>query len=148
MQPAKTKVRITLESRQDDEVTLHTYMGDWAVRNHSAFLLYEETEDDCKLKTTVRWDEELRELKITRRGDVETEHHFVQGARRRGEYRFTGSRLVMETETEYLAMVSDAGSQSALKLPLTIEWKYRLWMSEEPVGYFQLRLHIQEVMES
>ena len=137
-----------MESRQDDEVSVHTYTGDWAVRNRAAFLLYEEVEDDRKLRTTVRWDEELRELKITRRGDVETEHHFVQGARRRGEYRLTGSRLLMETETDHLAMATDAGAQSALELPMTIEWKYRLWMSEEPVGYFQLRLHIQEVIES
>ncbi|MFS0724739.1 DUF1934 domain-containing protein [Paenibacillus sp. 1P07SE] len=146
MQSAKTKVKMTLESRHDDELSVHTYSGDWAVRNRSAFLIYEELEEGRRLRTTVRWDDGLRELKITRRGDVETEHHYVQGARRRGEYRITGARLEMETETDYLALAPD--SESAHELPVTIEWKYRLWMSGEPVGYFQLKMHIQEVIES
>lgn len=146
MRAAKTKVQITLQSRQDDELSIHTYEGDWAVRNRSAFLVYEEVDEDRRLRTTVRWDPALQELKITRRGDVETEHHFVCGARRRGEYRVSGARLLMETETDELQVTGGADAKASLELPVTMEWKYRLWMSEESVGYFQLRLHIQEVI--
>ncbi|GGG25151.1 DUF1934 domain-containing protein [Paenibacillus abyssi] len=153
MRSAKRKVHITLESRQEDEVTMHEYVGEWVQKHRSVFLLYEESEEDGQVRTTVRWNEE--ELKITRRGDVETEQTFAPGVRRPGVYRTANVAFAMETVTDGLSFYADApGSDSdaagdgvPFDLPLTIEWGYTLWMNEQHIGRFQIRLKIEEVSE-
>ncbi|MBD2845592.1 DUF1934 domain-containing protein [Paenibacillus sp. IB182496] len=143
----KRKVRIALESRQEDEVTRHAYAGEWVLRGRSAFLHYEEEEDGGRVRTVMRWGED--EIKITRRGDVETEQTFVPNARRGGSYRMGGLSFPMETVTDAIAFrdpqaQGEGARRDSMALPLTIEWSYSLWMEDQQIGRFEIRLDIWE----
>ncbi|XEC94870.1 DUF1934 domain-containing protein [Paenibacillus tarimensis] len=150
----KRKVRIALESRQEDEVTEHEYIGEWVNKNKSVYLQYEEdSEGEAeRTRTTVRWNGE--ELKIMRRGTVQTEQTFALGKRRSGEYGTRDVRFAMETVTHSLTFSGERGSsaeqasggeEAAFRLPVTVDWSYTLWMDHQHIGRFQIRLRIQEV---
>ncbi|MBJ6360677.1 DUF1934 domain-containing protein [Paenibacillus sp. GCM10012307] len=147
MNKKKRKVRIRLESRQEDEVTVHDYEGEWIPKPRSAYVLYEEREEgQDPVRTTVRIGR--GELTISRRGHIRSEQRFIEGLRQPGAYSTPGIQFKLETVTEQLTVLQgDHGEQGAPELPLDIAWSYTLWMNGQHIGRFQLRLQIQEVDE-
>lgn len=145
MRRQKQLVRIRLESRQEDEQTIHEYEGEWIIKGRSSYLLYEESDEGGQsVKTTIRIGP--NELSIVRRGAVVSEQRYVEGLRQAGEYSTKGLRFRLETETEHLSVTgAPAGEGPRLQLPLDIAWSYTLWMDEQHIGRFELRLYIQEV---
>ncbi|WP_028560251.1 DUF1934 domain-containing protein [Paenibacillus pinihumi] len=145
MKSNKRKVRIRLESRQEDEVTVHEYEGEWIPKFRSAYVLYEEREEgQDPVRTTVRIGK--GELVISRRGHIRSEQRFVEGLRQPGEYSTPDIQFHLETVTEQLTLLQgDSGQQGAPELPADVAWSYTLWMNGQHIGRFQLRLQIQEV---
>ncbi|PZD96461.1 DUF1934 domain-containing protein [Paenibacillus sambharensis] len=136
-------VRIVLESSQEGaapSMTRHT--GLLYNKPKSIFIRYDEQEqqggESAAVGTTIRWDGQ--ELKLIRRGAVESEQSFVAGRRTGGIYRSALAEFRLETETTYLTVVTP---QEAL-LPIAMEWHYQLWLSGEHAGQFQIRLTLQE----
>ncbi|RXZ79999.1 DUF1934 domain-containing protein [Paenibacillaceae bacterium] len=139
MRSDRRKVRITLESVQDSEVTVHHYEGFLIKKERYVYLQYDETEAGAAtVNTTVRWNRQ--ELKIIRRGDVDSEQTFIPGLRQKGEYRTPEMRFALETVTDELIIEGD----SIDNMPLLIQWSYTLWMESQHVGRFQIRLQVQE----
>ncbi|CAM4468550.1 DUF1934 domain-containing protein [Paenibacillus tarimensis] len=135
-------VRIVLESSQEGAsptITRHT--GLLYNKPKSIFIRYDEQEqggEGATVGTTIRWDGQ--ELKLIRRGAVESEQSFVAGRRTGGAYRSDLADFRIETETTYLTV---AAPPEAL-LPITMEWRYELWLSGEHAGQFQIRLTLRE----
>lgn len=140
----KQLVRVRLESRQEDERTVHEYDGEWVIKERSGYLLYEEhDEGGHPVKTTIRVRPD--ELSIVRRGAVVSEQRYIKGLRQAGEYSTKGLRFRLETVTDLLTITSAKAADSGLlPLPLDISWSYTLWMDEQHIGRFELRLYIEE----
>jgi uncharacterized beta-barrel protein YwiB (DUF1934 family) len=133
------QVGIKLESRQDGEETVTEYTGTMFRKPNAVYLRYEETDEDGSgSSVTVRFGG--GELKITRRGEVDSEQSFSLGMRKSGSYQSQIMRLSLETETDHLQITEGESGG----LPVTLEWRYELWINEEWTGRFDLRLHIQE----
>jgi uncharacterized beta-barrel protein YwiB (DUF1934 family) len=135
----QVRVGIRLESSQEEETTITEYKGTLYRKPHAVFLRYEETgEDGSRSAVTVRFDGGV--LRIVRRGEVDSEQSYAVGKRLAGSYKSPYMKLGLETDTDHLQMTGgDRGG-----LPVTLEWRYGLWVNEEWMGRFDLRLYIQE----
>ncbi|MBB3114658.1 uncharacterized beta-barrel protein YwiB (DUF1934 family) [Paenibacillus phyllosphaerae] len=149
----KARVRITLESDIDGTKERNYFTGDWYRKDSTIFIRYEEDDETYgNVRTLVRWRE--GELKVKRQGGVEAEQMFVAGRRLNGSYTSAHARFPLETETSLLWMQSgdftDRGMVEEVPrptLPMMLEWRYVLWIGEESVGQFKLRLFAETMKE-
>lgn len=144
---SKAFVRITLDSTADGEKLSRTLDGEWYYRNNGIYVKYEEEDEGNRVRTLVSWKNGV--LKVTRRGDAESEQSFALGDRLPGYYANGQVRLNLDSETTLLRVVSDTipgADERALPqpaLPLVLEWHYNLWSEDEPAGRFIVRLHAE-----
>ncbi len=145
---AKASVRITLDSTANGEKLSRTLNGEWYYRNNGIYVRYEEEEEGRVVRTLVSWKDGV--LKVTRRGDAESEQTFAPGARLPGYYANAQVRLNLDTETTLLRVVSEmtAGETERPALPLVLEWHYKLWSADEHAGDFVVRLHAERIEPS
>ncbi|MFD0674524.1 DUF1934 family protein [Cohnella sp. GCM10027633] len=144
---SKALVRITLDSTADGEKLSRTLNGEWYYRNNGIYVKYDEEDEGNSVRTLVSWKNGV--LKVTRRGDAESEQSFALGDRLPGYYANGQVRLNLDSETTLLRVVSDTipgSDEHALPLPtlpLVLEWHYKLWSADEPAGQFIVRLHAE-----
>lgn len=142
----KRKANITLETRQGEEVVASSYTGDWYKKGHADYVSYLEPSGDggpAPIRALAKWNGE--ELKITRRGGTESEHLFAAGRRCRGHYSSAQTQFALETVTQQLVARE---RQREGRPELTLEWSYELWVEDYMAGLLELRLHIQEAIET
>lgn len=142
---SKASVRIALDSTANGEKLSRELDGEWYYRNNGIYVRYTEEDEGNTVRTLVSWKDGT--LKVTRRGDAESEQTFALGDRLPGYYANAQVRLNLDTETTLLRVVSDmeaGGSEDAPNrptLPLLLEWHYKLWSADEHAGDFIVRLH-------
>ncbi|MFC5529076.1 DUF1934 domain-containing protein [Cohnella yongneupensis] len=144
---SKASVRIMLDSTADGEKLSRTMNGEWYYRNNGIYVKYTEVDEGNSVRTLVSWKDGA--LKVTRRGDAESEQTFALGSRLPGYYSNGQVRLNLDTETTLLRVVADTlpgmdeASDPQPALPLLLEWHYTLWSAEEPAGTFIVRLYAE-----
>lgn len=142
----KRRAHITLETRQGEAVAVSSYTGDWYKKGRADYVSYVEPAGDdgaAPIRALARWDGE--ELKITRRGGTQSEHLFAAGRRCRGRYSSAQTQFALETVTLQLLARERQGEG---RPELTLEWRYELWVEDYMAGLLELRLHIQEAIET
>lgn len=134
---SNTPVQIELTSSVDGEVVRHRYDGDLYRKGQAVYVRYiEHDETGTETRTLLKLTEQ--EIKLTRRGQVESEQSFALQERRRGYYQTSMGRLPLVTETLAMEVVLGAESCSAV-------WSYSLHIADEPAGLFKLKIMIREV---
>lgn len=135
----KRRVLIALESAQDGGArTVQTFRGEFYPKDKSVYVRYvEQDELHGPVRTLLRYSGD--ELRLTRRGGVESEQVFAPGSRRTGSYKSPHLSFSLETGTTELTAEQGEGG-----LPLTLRWSYTLHIGDRESGRFQLRLHIRE----
>lgn len=129
-------VNIELLSIMDEERIEQRYQGELIRRGDTNYLRYtEKDEEGEEIRTVVKLAE--REIKITRRGQVESEQLFVLHERKKGQYRTKMGRLWIETDTLTMDMKLEDGLGE-------VAWSYSLYVADEPAGLFQITLNIRE----
>ncbi|MGU3473610.1 DUF1934 domain-containing protein [Paenibacillus sp. D51F] len=136
----RVAVLIAIRSSQDGETAPPvTHKGEFFAKGKSRYIRYEERDElHGAVRTLIRWSGD--EIRLTRRGGVESEQTFAAGSNREGSYASGHLAFRMTVETEALSAEGAAGGL----LPLTLAWTYRLRIEDQLSGRFQLRLHIQE----
>lgn len=132
-----TPVEIELTSSVDGEVVRHRYGGDLYRKGQAFYVRYiEQDESGGETRTLVKLSEQ--EIKITRRGQIESDQSFSLQERRRGYYQTVMGRLPLVTDT--LSMDVRLGEDSCSAV-----WSYSLHIADEPAGLFKLKIMIREV---
>jgi uncharacterized beta-barrel protein YwiB (DUF1934 family) len=143
-------VSVELETRhQGGMPDIRRYAGLLYPKPRGQYLVYEEEAGSDagaeQTRTTVRLDGE--ELKLVRRGAVESEQTFAAGRVTLGSYRLPHGTFELETHTHALRVDSGApGMETEWPRPLnvTAAWRYDLKLGGEPAGEFEIRLSIWE----
>lgn len=147
----KRQVRLRIISEQDHETTEHHADAVLYRKPGAIYLRYNEPEGSMggPVTTTVKADS--ADLKLIRRGAVESEQLFAAGRTLAGYYRSPHIDFPMKTYTYSLDIhwshldggKADGGVE---RLPLsgTIRWKYDLYANDEYIGQFAIVLDIQE----
>lgn len=132
----KRAVRIRIESKTGAEHQVHTAEGELYRKNDAYYLRYPEPDPAWGRTTvTVRWDD--GGIKVTRRGDVESDLTFRSGTRTFGTYALPQGRLELECYTN--------GIERRLTDGLgTMSWSYDLYTDGTHAGRIRLRLAIEE----
>jgi len=130
-------VRIELRSIWDGEQTEHRYIGELYHKGAAIYVRYSELDDEGagETRTLVKLTEQ--EIKVTRRGQVESEQLYVLHEQRRGFYRTDLGTLPVVTHTSELSLQRMDGVYTAA-------WTYSLHIAEESAGNFNLKLTIRE----
>jgi len=148
---ASIAVAVELETRhQGGQPDVRRYSGLLYNKPRGQYLVYEEEAEGGaargeRTRTTIRWDGE--ELKLVRRGAIESEQIFALGRHTAGSYRLPQGTFALETETHELRVDSGGSSHAAewpRPLKVTAFWRYDLKLGGEPAGYFEIRLTIWE----
>ena len=150
---ASIRVAVELETRhQGGKPDVRRYAGLLYRKPRGHYLVYEEaaadgteTADGERTKATIRWDGE--ELKLMRRGAVESEQTFAAGRVTTGSYRLPQGAFELETRTHELRLESGAASAAAewpRPVKATASWRYDLKLGGEAAGNFEIRLTIWE----
>jgi uncharacterized beta-barrel protein YwiB (DUF1934 family) len=139
----KVPVRIQLESDSDGEKLSQQLTGEWYAKGRAVYLRYEESEDSRTVRTLLMWKD--GQLRLTRKGDVESEQTFSAGGKFEGFYRAETVRFELETVTSLLRIVAsgeegEEGEPPTPALPMLFEWHYELWTGGEKAGLFKVRL--------
>lgn len=110
--------------------------GELYARNGSYYLRYTEPDQDFGRTTaTVKWDE--RQVKVIRRGGVESELTFVAGERTAGAFALPQGRVRLEVVT--LGVERDMNEGLG-----TLAWSYDMYTDGDYAGRMRLRLVIEE----
>ena len=132
----RISVRIKLVSTWDDERIEQDYRGELYRRGSAIYVRYtEQDEQGGKTRTVVKLSE--REIKIMRRGEIESEQTFVLHHKRKGHHRTPAGTLPIVTDTRSMRLEQQNGRWTAA-------WSYILYVADEPAGNFNLKLNIQE----
>lgn len=145
-------VAVELETRhQGGEPEIRRYAGLLYPKPRGSYLVYEEAADaGVQTRTTVRFGD--GELKLVRRGAVESEQAFAAGRVTLGAYRLPSGIFELETRTHALRVDTGAPDEQGLgmaaewprPLDVTAAWQYDLKLGGEPAGIFEIRLTIRE----
>lgn len=151
----KLPVLITIDSRQDDERVTQRVEGELYRKGSYFYIRYIETEpqpervkrrsdssaDASRTQVTLKVSENL--IKLTRRGQVESEQSFSLGARQNGYYRSSAIRFLLTTVTSKLSWDEPWPFEGPLQFDeLRIAWSYQLYIEERCTGKFNIRLRI------
>ncbi|UHA75245.1 DUF1934 domain-containing protein [Paenibacillus sp. 481] len=165
--PDKLQVYITVRSRQDEEQVVQRIVGDLYRKGDSFFLRYvepapeqegvkrrrgsksetasQQTSDDSTTGTTqVTMKISKDQMKLIRRGHVESEQTFDMKQRQTGFYRSPVMRFLMTTETTKLDLGAAWPFEGPLQFEqLELEWAYRLYIEDQCTGQFDLLLRLR-----
>lgn len=141
----KQQIWIKLESAQEDETVSQQMSGEWYVKGKAFYITYEEQSEAGAVRHLLRY--EPNELKVFRRGAVESEQVFRLHEQRRGYYDNRLIKLEVEAYTHQLA-IKDQHDGVVLglpsRLPFSLYWDYELFVGEQSTGRFKLRLVLRE----
>jgi uncharacterized beta-barrel protein YwiB (DUF1934 family) len=132
----KRRVRIRIESRQDEQETLLLAEGDLYPKGDRFYIRYEEPDSELG-RTSTMLKLESGQIRIIRQGDVESEQTFVRGERRIGFYQTVQGRLELEMHTHDLVSEVIQGIG-------WVSWSYDLYVQGEPAGLYTIKLWIRE----
>ncbi len=147
-------VAVELQTRhQGGEPEIRRYAGLLYPKPRGPYLVYEEAGDAGagggeQTRTTVRFAD--GELKLVRRGAVESEQTFAAGRVTLGSYRLPNGVFELETRTHALRVDTGASDEQGMAaewqrpLDVTAAWQYDLKLGGEPAGNFEIRLTIRE----
>jgi uncharacterized beta-barrel protein YwiB (DUF1934 family) len=123
---------LCIESRSDGQTVTQNIQADMYVKGNAYFIRYLETEGGIgRISATVRIQQD--EIRILRRGDMESEMMFVAGMNKHGWYALPQGRIELETRTsEIIVQWSDAGGHAS--------WSYELMVDGQSSGFFELKL--------
>lgn len=130
------QVQLTLQSDQDGEQSTTQFIGQAFQKGSSLYIRYTESADTLQqeVRTVVKIDD--HEVKIMRRGAVESDQTFRQEERLPGSYRSPFATFTLLTHTRQLTQVLDGHLGR-------VNWEYELYVHEELTGTFKISLHIQ-----
>ena len=104
----RISVRIKLVSTWDDERIEQDYRGELYRRGSAIYVRYtEQDEQGGKTRTVVKLSE--REIKIMRRGEIESEQTFVLHHKRKGHHRTPAGTLPIVTDTRSMRLEQQNG---------------------------------------
>lgn len=141
----KQHVWIEFESTQDNETVSQQMPGEWYIKGKAFYITYEEQSDAGTIKHLLRY--EPTELKVMRKGAIESEQIYRVHEMRQGYYDNRIVKLDLQAYTHQLA-IRDPFDQIVLglpsKLPFSLIWEYELYIGEQSTGRFKLRLLLKE----
>lgn len=130
------QVQLTLQSDQDGEQSTTQFIGQAFQKGSSLYIRYTESADPLQqeVRTVVKIDD--HEVKIMRRGGVESDQTFRQEEQLPGSYRSPFMTFALSTHTTQLTQELDGHLGR-------VNWEYELYVHEELTGTFKISLHIQ-----
>jgi len=143
----KRQVRIRLESVQSigdsgDDTTVHEAKGDLYFKSGTCYLRYNDPGDESgQTMVTIRIDP--GELKVIRRGTVESEQAFVPNREVIGHYRSPLAKFRMTSLTKTME-VWLSGPADSDRAGGAVSWIYDLYVGDELVGRFHNKLEFKE----
>jgi len=143
----KRQVRIRLESVQSSgeavsESTVHEAKGDLYYKSGTCYLRYNDPGDESgQTMVTIRISP--GELKVIRRGTVESEQAFVPNREIIGHYRSPLAKFRMTSLTNVME-VWLSGAADSEHAAGAVSWIYDLYVGDELVGRFHNKLEFKE----
>lgn len=133
--PDKADVTLTIQSRSAGQEMKQTVPAVRYWKEGRLFLHYSETDAEMGRTTTlIRATPE--EIRILRRGDVQSEQVFRLGQKSTGYYETPFGRMELETQTHKL-------STDLQEVTGTLSWVYDLNVSGSHAGTFALTLEFR-----
>ena len=117
---------IQIASDQTEEIMEQLLVGEYAEKNGSHYLFYEEDTEGAVSKTKCRLKYKGHALELVKQGALNTEMLLEAGKCHEMMYRTSFGDLLLEVETEYVSFTK--GEEEIL-----IETKYRLVADDEPI---------------
>lgn len=141
----KTSIKLTLVSKQEAEALTQSFMGELYLKGNSIFIKYAEHIEGQEIRHLIRYSP--NELKLTRRGLVESEQVYRLHEQTGGYYDNHMVHIKMETVTKQLTATDKEkriiiGVPTAL--PFHLNFDYDLFVDGQPAGQFEIRLTIEE----
>lgn len=141
----KQHVWIEFESTQDNEKVSQQMTGEWYIKGKAFYITYEEQTEAGTIRHLLRYEPE--ELKVMRKGALESEQIYRMHERRQGYYDNRIVKLELQAYTHQLS-IRDQYDQVVLglpsRLPFSLIWEYDLFVGEQATGRFKLRLLLKE----
>jgi len=141
----KQSVHIQFESVQDNETLKQQLLGEWYVKGKAIYITYEEQTEMGVVRNILRYD--AKELKIMRRGALNSEQIHRAHERLRGYY--DNSYIKLETEAYTHKLVIKDQHNGVIvglpsRLPFSLHWEYDLYSGDQSIGRFKLCLFLKE----
>ncbi len=159
----KLMVRIVIDSRQDDERVTQEVTGELYRKGAHFYVRYIEPinhpervnrrgdhpdgENDgasdmsASSPTQVMIKISKRQIKLTRRGQVESEQTFSYREKQGGYYRSQALRFPMTTYTSLMEWNNPWPFEGPLQFDqLMLTWAYQLYIEEQCTGQFEIKL--------
>jgi uncharacterized beta-barrel protein YwiB (DUF1934 family) len=145
-------VALTLESRQDGDLSVSHHRGVLYRKPGAFYIQYEENGPDgeadaARGRTSVTLKADGGGLRMVRQGATEGTMTFAPGRKASGSLLTSVGRFRLDTETSRLHIEPDGRAKAEAPLPWRMEWAYRLWINEQYAGRFVLKLRIEEEKE-
>lgn len=132
----KTPIHIAIESKSNGQVITQSSQGELYQAEDQVIVRYRESEQSMgNTMTTVKCKSGI--IKVIRHGDVESDQTFEQGKRIAGSYQTGQGRFALESQTHQISVALE-------QLPGSIHWNYDLYISEQIVGTYDIKLAIVE----
>lgn len=126
-----------LKQHNEKEKFEFTTEGTWQQRQ-SNFIRYVEQIEDATVNVTIKVDDDS--VKLIRKGDINTNLHFVEGQTTTTFYDISAGRIPLEVKTlRILHFVSGDGGK--LKI------HYELYQDNEKMGSYQYEINYKEIGE-
>lgn len=140
MNTLKRNVRIRLTTKNDGRRTAEELAGQAYVKGGHTYIRYQETAPELEGVTTIV-KIGAKEITLLRQGNVRMQQRFSAGPPASGYYETAYGMFRLETETKqiHIQMLDGLG---------TAEWSYRLAIGGADAGHFEVRLEVQEAMET
>ncbi|MBN3524428.1 DUF1934 domain-containing protein [Paenibacillus apiarius] len=149
----KRKVHIVIDSRQDDERVTQEVNGELYRKGEHFYVRYTEpvnhpdgkkdSDIGASSPTQVMIKISKRQIKLTRRGQVESEQTFSHREQRGGYYRSEALRFPMTTYTSLMEWNEPWPFDGPLQFDqLTLTWAYQLYIEEQCTGQFEIKLNV------
>ncbi|MCM3342209.1 DUF1934 domain-containing protein [Paenibacillus sp. MER TA 81-3] len=149
----KLMVRIVIDSRQDDERVTQEVTGELYRKGSHFYVRYIEpinhpdgqndgdSDMSASSPTQVMIKISKRQIKLMRRGQVESEQTFSYLEKQGGYYRSQALRFPMTTYTTLMEWNNPWPFEGPLQFDqLMLTWAYQLYIEEQCTGQFEIKL--------
>lgn len=131
----KIQTKQIIKQNGDKEKFDFTTEGSWHKRQ-SHIIRYNENIDDAKVNVTIKIEDDG--VKLIRKGDINMNFHFVEGAKTTTLYDIPAGRIPLNVKTlSILHFVTPDGGK--------LKVHYELYQNDEKMGSYQYEINYKEL---
>ncbi len=135
MQEVTLKLFMKQMANGETEESIYTYEGKGVKKESGYFISYkEEVEGVGEVSTILKMEEQT--VALIRQGKLQSKQEFQKGKSNESAYTSPYGTMRMETYTRKLTINRTEGRPDSLAI------SYQLWLQEQYVGEFELRLEL------